>query len=155
MPESREQLFQNPQVETLSGLSEEDFLSLVEFMPQAFSSMSPDKIAEFVPKLIEAESADIVIARSPEGKLVSAMVVNIDFGLGKLRGRIDDVATHEEYLRQGYGGAVLDYALDWFRMRGVKKVALTSRSERQAAHRLYESRGFTTRDTNQFELILY
>lgn len=82
------------------------------------------------------------------------MLVNVDFGAGKLRGRIDDVATHTDSLRQGHAGAVLDLAIEWFRSRGVARVNLTSNDGRQAAHRLYESRGFVIKDTNQFQLDL-
>ncbi len=141
--------------EVLGTLSDEDFHSLGEILPQAFNSILIEDLAEFIPKAIAADSADVLVSRDMEGKIVSVMVVNVDYGAGKLRGRIDDVATHEDHKEQGHAGAVLDYALDWFRLRGIRRIALTSNDDRQPAHRLYESRGFKIHDTNQFQLDLY
>lgn len=140
--------------EVLEALNEDDLTSLIEILPSAFSSIEPKDVAEYIPRAIDVDGADVIVARSPEGKLVSVALVNIDYGAGKLRGRIDDVATHEDYKRQGYAGATLDKAVDWFRVRGIRRIALTSNNGRQPAHRLYESRGFRVKETNQFQLDL-
>lgn len=154
-PPSEEIVRFSPQAEVLRDPSDEDFAALQDILPKAFSSISTENLTEYVPRLIAADSADMIVARTPEGNIASVLVVNIDFGAGKLRGRIDDVATSETHLRQGYGGVALDHALKWFKDRGVKRVALTSNGDRQPAHRLYESRSFKVKETNQFQLDLY
>lgn len=140
--------------EVLSGLTDRDFNRLTEILPAAFGSVAVSDMVEFVPQVVAAPSADLLVSRNEDNAIASVMVVNIDFGVGKRRGRIDDVATHENSRQQGHGGALLDFALDWFRDRGVTRVALTSNDSRQPAHKLYLSRGFTIHDTNQFQLDL-
>ncbi len=152
MPEGSEVLRPEHHVEVLGELTADDLGSLEEILVPAFDSISPGDLAEFVPKAIEADSAGVIVARSPEGKIVSALVVNLDYRMGKLRGKIDDVATHEAYRKQGYAGAVLDYALTWFKEHQVKRVDLTSNDGREPSHAPYESRGFEKRDTNHFQL---
>lgn len=144
-----------PTPEVLTLLTEADLQSLTEIMPAAFNTMTAEDLAIFVPMAIESDSADVIISRGQEGKIVSAMVLNIDFCLGKLRGRIDDVATHEDHRRQGHSGTALDYALRWFSERGVRLVELTTLNNREAAQRIYESRGFTRYDINNFHLNLH
>jgi GNAT superfamily N-acetyltransferase len=157
MTEPMEFIRPQPTPERLTALTEADLQSLAEIMTAAFSAITAEDLATFVPMAIEADSADVLVSRSPEGKIVSAMVVNVSFCMGKLRGQIDNFATHDDHERQGHGGAVLDYALDWFRGYGVKRVELTSLSgsERQVAHRMYESRGFEKYDINNFQLVLF
>ncbi|HSH64926.1 MAG TPA: hypothetical protein VLB84_03805, partial [Bacteroidia bacterium] len=60
MNEFGERLRRQPYVGTLDSLNDEDFLSLCEIMPNAFSSISSETLAEFVPQVIEAESADVI-----------------------------------------------------------------------------------------------
>lgn len=140
--------------EILGALNEQDFARLSEILPVAFGSITISDLAKFTPLAIEVPSADVLVSRNSRGQIASAMVVNITFGLGKLRGWIDDVATHEDSREQGHGGALLDFALDWFKDKEVKRIALTSNDDRQPAHRLYESRGFKIHDTNKFQLDL-
>lgn len=142
----------NPEV--LTALNEQDFTRLAEILPAAFGSIAVSDLAEFTPIAIEAPNSDVLVSRDDRGAIASVMVVNITFGLGKLRGWIDDVATHEDSRRRGHGGALLDFALDWFRYRQVKRIALTSNDDRLPAHHLYLSRGFKIHDTNKFQLDL-
>ncbi len=140
--------------EILSSLDIDDIVRLEEIFSSAFSSIQPEDVAKHIPLAIAADSADVLVSRNDEGIIQSAMLVNVDYGAGKLRGRVDDVATHVDSFRQGHAGAVLDLAIDWFRALGVKRVALNSNDDRQAAHRLYQTRGFVMIDTNQFQLDL-
>jgi ribosomal protein S18 acetylase RimI-like enzyme len=140
--------------EILSELSTEDLGRLSEILSGAFDSIKPEEVTEFLPQAIQADNADVLVSRNASSQIASVMIVNAVYGAGKIRGRIDDVATHEDSRRQGHAGAVLDYALQWFRDRGVSRVSLTSSNKRQAAHELYKSRGFTVRDTNSFKLDL-
>lgn len=143
----------NPEI--LTSMDRPDFKRLGEILPAAFGSIALDDIIEYVPRAIAAESADVIVSRNSEGLIASVMVVNLNYGLGKFRGQVDDVATHLDSLRQGHSGAVLDFAIDWFCERGVRRVSLTSNDNRKAAHELYKSRGFKIHETNHFQLDLH
>jgi len=140
--------------EALASINEADFTRLSEILPTAFDNISVLQLVEFLPIVIEADSADVIVSRDDEGKIASVIVVNVDYGAGRVRGRIDDVATHQDSLRQGHAASALDFALDWFRMRDVRRITLTSNNSRLPAHKLYESRGFMIHDTNFFQLDL-
>ncbi len=143
-----------PQPEVLGGLVDQDLTRLEEILPAAFGAIEPSDVAKFIPLAIIADSAEVLVSRNQDGHIASVMIVNVDYGAGKLRGRIDDVATHRDSQRQGHAGTVLDFAIDWFRQRGVTRISLTSSNQRLPAHGLYFSRGFEIHDTNQFQLDL-
>lgn len=140
--------------EILRSYSQPDLDRLVETWVAGFPGTQPKDIVEHVPHIVHAQKSELMVARNPLGHIASAMVVNVDMGRDKKRGHIDDVATHPDDLRQGYGGAVLDFSIGWFRDKRVKRVYLTSNDNRQAAHSLYISRGFKIHDTNEFQLDL-
>jgi ribosomal protein S18 acetylase RimI-like enzyme len=143
-----------PRAERLTEPIEEDLASLAEILPAAFNSISVKDLEEFIPMVIGADTADVLVSRNEEGKIVSVMIVNIDYGAAKLRGHIDEVATHKDHRRQGHATTILDAAILWFEAKGVNYICLTSNDDRTASHALYESRGFKVRDTNNFELYI-
>jgi ribosomal protein S18 acetylase RimI-like enzyme len=140
----------NPEI--LTTLNNDDLARLTEILPAAFDSIAAEDIVEFIPLAINAENADVLVSRNDLGRIASVMVVNVLYGAGKLRGRIDDVATHEDSRRQGHARAVLGFALEWFHTYDITRVNLTSNDDRQPAHALYRSFGFVTKETNQFQL---
>lgn len=144
----------NSSAEILASYSSDDMERLVETWTAGFPGTDASELHEFVPKIVHAERSEIIIARNLVGQLASAMVVNIDLGRDKLRGRIDDVATHPDSLRKGFGGIILDFSIDWFGKHGVSRVYLASSDEREPAHALYKSRGFYIHETNDFQLDL-
>lgn len=138
--------------ERLRELTPEDLGALQSFLPGALETQDPDAMAERLPDIVAADDAELFVARNPEGRVVAAIVGNVNYCMSKWRGRIDDVATDPAYRRQGCAKALLDDALAWFHERGVDKVELISEHEFTEAHALYRSRGFEVRDINVFEL---
>lgn len=53
-----------------------------------------------------------------------------------------NVAVHPTYRRRGYGGALLDYAIRYFRERHVTEFFLEVRESNAAAIQLYHRHGF-------------
>lgn len=141
-------------VEALISLRPDDVKRLVEIWTSGFPDTDPEDVQTYVPEVVSGEKSELIIARNPLGHIASAMVINVDPGRDKRRGRIDDVATHPDHLRQGYGGAILDFAIEWFREEEVSRVYLASSDDREPAHELYRSRGFYIHDTNNFQLDL-
>ena len=56
---------------------------------------------------------------------------------------IDDLSTLPEYRGRGYGGQLLDFIFQLARESGKTAVTLDSGYQRNDAHRLYLSKGFT------------
>ena len=68
---------------------------------------------------------------------------------------IENVATQHEFRGNGYGEQMLDFVIDYAKGRGTTQIALTSKPERAAAHRLYLKKGFrVVDDTTLFRLDL-
>jgi GNAT superfamily N-acetyltransferase len=141
-------------VEVLDAITGIDLDRLVEIWTRGFPGTLAEEIRIHAPDVVSAEKSALIVARDSLGQLASAMVANVDTGRDKRRGRIDDVATHPDCLRQGFGGLILDFAIDWFRENNVSRVHLASNDSRKPAHALYFSRGFYIHDTNDFQLDL-
>ena len=80
-----------------------------------------------------------------EGKIVSSCTLSIIPNLtrgARPYGVIENVVTHLDYRRRGFGKAILKYALDFAWKSNCYKVMLLSGVYRNKAHGLYESVGF-------------
>lgn len=144
----------NTSAEILTTYDPADMERLVETWTEGFPGTQVEDVHKFVPEIVGAERSEVIVARNSLGQLASAMVVNIGIGRDKFRGRIDDVATHPDSLRKGFGGMILDLSIEWFSKHSVARVYLASSDTREPAHALYKSRGFYIHETNEFQLDL-
>jgi GNAT superfamily N-acetyltransferase len=81
-----------------------------------------------------------------EGRVVSTCTLTIIPNLtrgARPYGLIENVVTHKDFRGQGFGKALLRHTLNFAWQKNCYKVMLLSGSHRQAAHRLYESVGFS------------
>jgi len=62
------------------------------------------------------------------------------------------VVVDQQARGQGRGDAIVQYAIDYARKLGTKKLDLTSVPERVAANKLYRKWGFIRRETNVYRL---
>ncbi|KAG0221483.1 acyl-CoA N-acyltransferase [Mortierella sp. GBAus27b] len=85
------------------------------------------------------------------GKIVGCLTLITLKLLMKARAHIEDVVVLNEYRGQGIGRGLMQRALfEAVEVRGCTMVDLTSRPDRADARRLYESLGFSLRDTGVF-----
>jgi GNAT superfamily N-acetyltransferase len=75
------------------------------------------------------------------GTLVLLIVPNISRG-GRPYALVENVVVDEGQRGSGYGAELMRYAIAEARRAGCYKIALTSRDEREDAHRFYEGLGF-------------
>ena len=88
-------------------------------------------------KLYVAKSAHRI-----EGSFALLIMDNLGHH-GTPAGIVEAVAVHPAMQRQGIGKAMMEYARDKCRAAGCYKMALSSNLKREAAHRFYDSLGFT------------
>jgi GNAT superfamily N-acetyltransferase len=85
------------------------------------------------------------LAAEVDGRLVSsctlAIVPNLTRG-ARPYAVIENVVTHREYRRRGFGTAVLGAAVERARAKGCYKVMLLTGSKEEATLRFYERAGF-------------
>jgi GNAT superfamily N-acetyltransferase len=80
-----------------------------------------------------------------DGQLVSSCTLSIIPNLTRgcrSYGLIENVVTHKEFRHQGFGAAVLKYALEFAWDKNCYKVMLLTSRKSKAIHNFYESVGF-------------
>jgi ribosomal protein S18 acetylase RimI-like enzyme len=121
--------------------------ALAHLLPQLSSSPPPD--AEQLALLI-ADPGSLVFVARLDGRIVGSLTLVLYRIPTGLKAWIEDVVVDESARGHGVGDQLNRAALAEAERRGVKGVSLTSRPSREAANRLYQRIGFTTRETNVY-----
>ena len=118
-------------------------------IPQLSSSSSPPT-GEALQRIIESDSAQILIAENENGEILGTMTVIIFQIPTGIRAWIEDVVVDSSVRGKGIGKKLNLAALELAKQAGAKTVDLTSRPARQEANQLYRSIGFVERETNVY-----
>jgi ribosomal protein S18 acetylase RimI-like enzyme len=107
-------------------------------------------VVELKDLILDAD-VDLFVARDDE-RIVGMGALYFIRKIGKCNAYIEDVIVDEAYRGQGLGEKLVRALIETAKQKGVRSITLTSRSERVAAHKLYEKLGFKTKETNVFQL---
>lgn len=118
-------------------------------IPQLSSSSSPPT-GEALQRIIESDSAQILIAENENGEILGTMTLIIFQIPTGIRAWIEDVVVDSSARGKGIGKKLNLAALELAKQAGAKTVDLTSRPARQEANQLYRSIGFAERETNVY-----
>ena len=118
-------------------------------IPQLSSSSSPPT-GEALQRIIESDSAQILIAENETGEILGTMTIIIFQIPTGIRAWIEDVVVDSSVRGKGIGKKLNLAALELAKQAGAKTVDLTSRPARQEANQLYRSIGFVERETNVY-----
>ncbi len=118
-------------------------------IPQLSSSSSPPT-GEALQRIIESDSAQILIAEDENGEILGTMTLIIFQIPTGIRAWIEDVVVDSSARGKGSGKKLNLAALELAKQAGAKTVDLTSRPARQEANQLYRSIGFAERETNVY-----
>jgi ribosomal protein S18 acetylase RimI-like enzyme len=138
-------------IEKVTRPTDELLLGLQRLIPQLGKHKVPPT-AEELAVLIGSEGCTLLVARDPEadGRIIGTLCLNVYRVPTGVRSIVEDVVVDESARRQGVGEALMRRALDLAREAGASGLSLTSRPEREAANRLYQSMGFELRKTNAY-----
>jgi ribosomal protein S18 acetylase RimI-like enzyme len=132
-------------IEVVREPTDEVAQALRRLLPQLSSSaVLPDQAAVAA---IVASQATTLLAARVDGRIAGLLTLAVFPIPSGMRAWIEDVVVDEAARGQGIGTALTNEALRLARKAGAKTVDLTSRPSREAAGRLYERLGFTTRST--------
>ena len=130
-------------------------LELVEafnrLLPQ-LSKSAPALTHTTLEEVITAPGNVVLVARDggPGGRVLGALTLVFFRIPTALRAWIEDVVVDEAARGCGVGEALTMEAVRIATERGAKTCDLTSRTNRKAAHRLYEKCGFHVRETSVY-----
>ena len=139
------------QIEKITQPTDELFLAMQHLIPQ----LGPHKIPpsrEDLQAMLASEGCMLLAARDTEtgGRIVGILCLNVYRVPTGIRSIVEDVIVEAGMRRQGIGEALMYQAIALAREAGAGGVSLTSRPDREAANRLYQSMGFELRKTNAY-----
>jgi len=122
----------------------QELLKLYRHLNSDDAAPDPARAAGAWSKLLASEAIDVIVA-DLDGMLVSSCVLAVIPNL--TRGArsfavIENVVTHGDYRRRGFGRSVLGAALSMAWEAGCYKVMLATGSKNEATLRFYEGVGF-------------
>ena len=112
-------------------------------IPQLSSSSSPPT-GEALQRIIESDSAQILIAENENGEILGTMTIIIFQIPTGIRAWIEDVVVDSSVRGKGIGKKLNLAALELAKQAGAKTVDLTSRPARQEANQLYSCLLYTS-----------
>lgn len=120
-------------------------LELYRHLHESDDPLPPDDVVKAVWNDIQDDQNDNCFGLFEDGILVSSCVLciipNLTRGC-KPYGVIENVVTHSDFRRRGFGKAILEHALDHAWRQGCYKVMLLTGQKNEDTYRFYESAGF-------------
>jgi len=132
-------------------LDEELFTSILNLLSQ-LKVETPKPSRTHLINLLGSKNSTLFIARHPDqnGPIVGMLTFAFYLVPSGICAHIEDVVVDARMRRLGIAGALLNRALAFASQEGIKKVTLTSNSQRIEAIGLYKEFGFKKWDTNLF-----
>jgi ribosomal protein S18 acetylase RimI-like enzyme len=128
--------------------------ALERLLPQLSSSAATPSRAE-VAEMVDSPATVLLVARrGGDAEVVGSLTLAVFRIPTGRRAWIEDVVVDTAARGQGIGSALVRAAIDRAAQMGCRSVDLTSRPDREDANRLYESLGFTRRQTNVYRYSL-
>lgn len=70
------------------------------------------------------------------------LLFTVSTALGGKVAILEDMVVHPEYRSNGFGGRLINYAIDWAKNQKLKRITLLTDHDNDGAHRFYQNHGF-------------
>jgi len=117
--------------------------------------LTPDVAAATWDAILASPVQRVFVLALPNGEIVASCVLAIALNLtrgGRPFGVIENVVTHADHRKQGYGTAVLQAAKQAAIEAGCYRLSLDTGSKRETTLRFYEAAGFDRGTKTHFEI---
>ena len=139
------------QIERATRADEELVAALARLLPQLNPS-APLPTRDDLAVMLDSPSTYLLNARDPD--IVGTLTLTLFRTLVGLQGRINTVIVDQAARGRGIGEALSREAVRICREAGVRRITLSSRIDREPAHRMYLRVGFELTGSRQFHLML-
>ena len=139
------------QIERATRADEELVAALARLLPQLNPS-APLPTRDDLAAMLDSPSTYLLNARDPD--IVGTLTLTLFRTLVGLQGRINTVIVDAAARGRGIGEALTREAVRICRDAGVRRITLSSRLDREPAHRMYLRVGFELTRSRQFHLML-
>ncbi len=103
----------------------------------------------------EPRSGEILVARKDDEVVgMLNLLYTVSTALGERVVLLEDMVVSKDVRGQGVGSQLLDYAIDYAREQGFKRITLLTDEVNKEAHRFYAKHGFTRSNMVPFCLYL-
>ena len=143
------------QIERITRADDELVAALARLLPQ-LNPTSPLPTREDLALMLAGPSTYLLMARASDldPDVVGTLTLTLFRTLVGLQGRINTDIVDTAARGRGIGEALTREAVRICRAAGVRRITLSSRLDRVAAHRLYLRVGFELTGSRQFHLML-
>ncbi|TNJ60048.1 GNAT family N-acetyltransferase [Paenibacillus hemerocallicola] len=121
-----------------------EILQLYKHLNKDDPDLDLEEIGDLWNAIINDEMMKIIVVEF-DRRIVASCVLTLIKNLtrsGRPYGLIENVVTHSDFRKKGYGRMVLNKAVEYARERNCYKLMLMTGSKREEIHKFYESCGF-------------
>lgn len=122
-----------------------ELLHLYKHLNADDPDVEPEKISDLWQAILDDPMMRIMVVEM-NGKLAASCVVTVIRNLtrgARPYALIENVVTHADFRRRGFGRMVLDKAVEFAKTHHCYKVMLLTSSKEDSVHQFYESCGFS------------
>jgi ribosomal protein S18 acetylase RimI-like enzyme len=138
-------------IERATCADDELVAAVARLLPQ-LNPKAPLPTHADVARMVAEPATHLLIARDPA--IVGTLTLTVFPTLVGLQARINTVVVDAAARGRGIGEALTREAIRISRAAGVRRITLSSRRERAAAHRMYGRIGFETTPNETFHMLL-
>lgn len=138
-------------IERLTMYSEQDAIDMGKLMPVLSEKFSNQPINRgLLKEIIESPFHEQIVARL-DARIVGCATLSITMGVGAGRkAYLEDFVVDPTIQGQGIGGKIWEEITKWCTEQDLR-LFFTSSAEKEDAHRFYEKKGASVRNTTVFQ----
>ena len=133
----------------------DDLTSLLELYTHLNNNTMPivnETVEKLWKDMMNDENHHIIVGKV-DGMVVSSCILlivpNLTHGQEPY-GIIENVVTHSDHQKKGYGAAILEYAKNIAISEGCYKISLMTGSKKESTLKFYEKAGYNSKDKTAF-----
>ena len=137
-------------IEELTCFVEQDYADLCGLLAQLTpgASLTRDGLDD----VLADDNVHLFVMRDADGRIIATATLCVCHALSATKAAIEDVVVDDRHRGCHLGRQLMQHILRVAPSFAPEKICLTSRPQRIAANRLYQSLGFQRRDTNSYQM---